>query len=230
MVDAPLIIKKVSELDAAAALSGTDKVPIMQGANTVQTNLADVKTFVSAGAGGGGLAYGGQNSRYFAGFGYRWPAAGTFTIVANQLYARPFSISESISFTKIGINVQVLSAGNARLGIYTWVDGLPAALVLDAGTVSTGSTGDKEIAITQTLTAGAYGLAIICNATPTLRGLQTEPAITCNYFGWNDTSASAGNPSDVYESRAYGALPATFGTAVYEYAAGQQVPGVWLRK
>jgi len=228
MVEVPLNVKKVNQLNAAATLSGTDKVPIMQGANTVQTNLADIKTFSSSGGGGGGITTGGQNSRYYPGYGYFINPTQTYSVTANRLYAKPYSISESISFTKIGINVTTAVAGNARLGIYTWANGLPGSLVADLGTVSTTTTGDKEISITQTLAAGAYALVAIFDATPVIRGHNTNPTEIGNYLGWDDSSGTGGNPGDVYESRTYGALPATFGTPVYEYVG--VVPGIWLRK
>ena len=77
------------------------------------------------------------------------------------LLVRPFIVPIRRSFDRIGINVLTASAsGAARLGIYGPGDGRPGTLVVDAGTVSTATTGAKEITISQSLDPGIYWLAV----------------------------------------------------------------------
>lgn len=87
----------------------------------------------------------------------------------NRIYAAPFVVSENDTFTRIGIEVTTLSAGNARLGIYNFDNGIPTTLVADLGTVSTASTGEKEITISQVLPSGVYALCFILSINTELR-------------------------------------------------------------
>jgi len=84
-------------------------------------------------------------------------------------------VGDSTSFTRIGCNVSAAGAGGtvARLGIYNVsvqsnrrIE--PGSLLVDAGTVSVATTGDKEIVIAQTLERGFYFLAISSDGTPTM--------------------------------------------------------------
>jgi len=95
-------------------------------------------------------------------------------LAAGRIYYIPIFVTETTTYIRIGCNVTTLSAGNADLRIFAWENGLPGALILSAGTVSTGTTGAKEIVISQQLTRGYYFLAIRCDATPKF----TTPSIT----------------------------------------------------
>jgi len=97
--------------------------------------------------------------------------ATVLTISANYLYAYAFYVPTPTTFDRIAVMVATAVAGSARLGIYS-DDGncYPASLVLDAGTVDTGTTGMKEIVINQTLSAGLYWLVFVTNAGPIFYG------------------------------------------------------------
>ena len=77
---------------------------------------------------------------------------------------RPIFIPETQTYT--GISTYVDAAGTTgavvRLGIYdTDSSGKPVNLVLDAGTISSTTTGVKTITISQSLTAGKYFLTAV---------------------------------------------------------------------
>ena len=96
-------------------------------------------------------------------------AASTQAFAADTITYIPIFVSETTTYIRIGIEVTTLSAGTADLRIFAWNNGVPGALILSAGTVDTGTTGLKELTISQQLTRGYYFLAIRCTGTPTLQ-------------------------------------------------------------
>ncbi len=156
-------------------------------------------------------------------FGLATAATSGAAVTANRLYAVPYVVGATTTFTRIGINVTSAIAGNARLGIYNWADGVPSTLVLDCGTVSTSSTGDKEITISQSLTAGVYALAVVFDAAPSVAVANERNLI--NYLV-GDVS-STGNNVFQYMAHTYGALPASFSAPTY---TGTASPVLWMRK
>jgi len=93
----------------------------------------------------------------------------TATVVADRIYYTPIFVSEATTYIRIGIEVTTAVAGTADLRIFNWNDGLPSSLILSAGTVDTGTTGTKEIVISQQLTRGYYFLAASYSGAPALR-------------------------------------------------------------
>lgn len=148
----------------------------------------------------------GYRTNYFYG-PFAAVSSGNGVVTADQLYTHPFMVAVTTTFTRIGINVTTGAAGNARLGIYNFENGVATTLVLDAGTVSTATTGDKEVIISQELPPGIYCVAVIFDATPTV-GESAVDYLTQSYLigGGASTSGITGH----YETRSYGALPATF--------------------
>lgn len=97
------------------------------------------------------------------------------SIAANTLYAYPYVVARTLTIDRIGIYVQALSAGAARLGIYnTGTNLYPGTLLLDAGTVDVSSTGLKAATVSQQLTKGVYFLVVVSNTTPDLHGGNTN--------------------------------------------------------
>lgn len=172
-----------------------------------------------------------QSSVYYFGEMANPPGVATQAFGANILYFVPFFVRARTTFTKIGFNVSSAVAGNARLGIYYYSSGKPDVLLLDAGTVSTSSTGDKEITISQTLSPGLYSLVILLDATPTL--LSTSFAASAGgLFG----QGTVGTPTQqLFATFTYAALPATLtfgsgGIGAYTRANGSNItPALWLR-
>lgn len=112
------------------------------------------------------------------------------TSTAGRIYYIPIFVSETTTYIRIGVYVHVASAGTADLRIFNWSNGLPSSLVLSTGTVNTGTTGAKEIVISQQLTRGYYFLAYRCTGTPNLRApsfyalLTPVPAINTALDGF----------------------------------------------
>ena len=149
-------------------------------------------------------------------YGSQLGVGGLATVVhtLNTLFATPFHVPQTQTYTVIGIEVTTLTAGNLRLGIYRDSSGAPGALVLDAGVVTTGTTGAKTIVISQQLTAGHYWLASVSDAGPTLRGYTT--AASLHWLGFTsgtDTNIHTG----VSVAFTYAALPdpSTGGSALF---------------
>lgn len=102
----------------------------------------------------------------------------TQALSINTLYAIPFFVPETKTYTSINIEVTTLGVlANGRLGIYRDSDGAPGALVLDAGTISATTTGAKTIAISQSLTAGWYWLAYVIDVAHTVRSLPAASVL-----------------------------------------------------
>ena len=79
------------------------------------------------------------------------------------LRCKQISIPTTITVDRIAVDIQAAGWAGAvvRLGIYESDNGVPGALILDAGTVDATSTGTKTITISQTLAAGYYYLAAV---------------------------------------------------------------------
>jgi hypothetical protein len=147
-------------------------------------------------------------------------------MTANLMFAVPFFCPQRKTFTKIGFEVTTAVAGNARLGVYrSGGDGGPVSLALDAGAISTGTTGVKEITISQQLEPGLYFLAIVTDNASTINWHASDPGWFTMMLG--ATTATAVNELSMYVIQAYGALPATYGTPVL--LASTYEPHVWLR-
>lgn len=134
----------------------------------------------------------------------------TTTLAATNdiLYACPIIISSAITITSIGIEVTTFAAGNVRVGIYTNTAGMPDALLVDSGALSTGtSNGFKSAVISQSLTLGLYWIAGVFSATPTVRAITTVNSL--HHLGFSsgtDTAVHTG----VSVAFSYAALPNPF--------------------
>ena len=124
-----------------------------------------------------------------------WYSAGFATVqpgYALLLYI-PIFLPRPTTYSGIGISVQAAAGTLARLGIYNANAGSPSTLVLDAGTVSIATTGDKIIAISQLLQAGNYFLAYVSNNVPTLYAPSTALAISPASTGFSGGGVIGGN-------------------------------------
>jgi hypothetical protein len=133
----------------------------------------------------------------------------SFTAASGTQYAIPFPILKGQSTDMIGIYISNAAAGGARLGIYADNGNLyPGNLVIDAGAVTTASTGVRSESCVQALSEGAlYWLSLLAGAAYNLNGVAS--ADTLPILGFPNTLNGTQNPM-INVSQAYGALPATF--------------------
>jgi hypothetical protein len=152
----------------------------------------------------------------------------------NQMVAVPFVCPTDTTFTRIGVNVTATGGtGVYRLGIWSANGAVPGSLLLDAGTVTTTSTGDKEISISQLLPMGNYFLSIALqvSGSPNILGLTNDPTAGSNALTGR---ASSSTTSRIYGylsgSSVSGSLPSSFGTTTdLVSGSGNPAPYIWLR-
>lgn len=115
----------------------------------------------------------------------------TLAMTLSRQYFIPYFVPVRRAFDRIGINVLTAGTSNAvRLGIYANAGGTPGVLLLDAGTVSSTTTGLKEATISLTLDPGWYWMSCAAQG-------GTAPNITFYPTGTVSpaTSASTGVPA-----------------------------------
>lgn len=154
-----------------------------------------------------------QGARYYDNTnGPRIYAASNSTLSAGFVSAIPMHFSHDTDIDRIGINIVRASGGSTvRLGMYENSGGLPGALLFDAGTAATTSTGFVEIIISQSVRAGWYWIALQQNTfNITVSGIAT-------FNGHNDLGDSAGGTFSmnqlIYQSNT-GTLPNPWGASV----------------
>lgn len=128
---------------------------------------------------------------------------------ANILYAVPIFIPGTYTFDRITCAIGTGGAGGTmlRMGIYDLgANGLPDALVLDAGETSAVTTGERAITINQQLTEDWYWLAWISSGAPTTYGFTASDIAILGNSALNTTT----KPYALSVAQAYGALPDPF--------------------
>lgn len=137
--------------------------------------------------------------------------------------AAPIYVPANLTFDRIACRVTASGTAGAlvRLGIYSSnAAGLPDALVLDAGQVSSASTGTKEITISQALTAGKYWLVAVGQSAGCT--LRADSGMRQHYY---QATYAADDMDSFEQSGVTGALPSTFtGTSMRNTA-----PRIMLR-
>jgi hypothetical protein len=100
---------------------------------------------------------------------------GTAIPAEAEMHLTPLVIPRTLSIDRIGAYCSVIGTAGAlfRCGIYSSnSDGFPTALLGDYGTVVATSTGQREITISQALSAGVYWLASVVQG-----GAGTRPTV-----------------------------------------------------
>ena len=105
---------------------------------------------------------------YTAPFNMRAQQGGSLTVASNTLYLIPYRQEITGSMAALSIAIGTGAAGNVRLGLYADSAGTPGALIATAGTISTSTTGVKDVAYTANIPAGNYWLAAQFDAAPSL--------------------------------------------------------------
>lgn len=145
----------------------------------------------------------------------------------------PIIIPQRTTFTRIGIRVVTGVASTvARLGIYKMLNGVPNALVLDAGTVATATNNtDAEITISQVLEAGAYFLCYQSTGgagPPTVKTFAYTDSYLEQIYGNASSQPDAATIEDWIYVVNTGAFPSTFGS-VTRTRVGGALPAVYLK-
>lgn len=153
---------------------------------------------------------------------------------AGNMLAIPLWLPVDTAFDEIKTSVGVAGAGGAVVRMFVYAAttaGLPGALAFDAGTFDATSTGDKSIAISETLTAGAYFVCLVTNdAAVRVRGIGNSPAASpVNWLG----ALGPGNPSGLYVTytgyTATSAPPSTATLAGQTVVTTNDCPAIGLR-
>jgi hypothetical protein len=168
----------------------------------------------------------GGSTQYFT-TGIAGTAKSTLAITANRLYAIPFFSPVPLKIDQLAIHVSTLLAGAARLGVYV-DDGTikPGKLIIDAGTVDTGTAGAKTLTVDLRFERKRlYWLALVANAAPTLGAVAVASALTC-FFGLTDITTTLWL-TFLYKTFTYAVLPDPFGDTLV--LASGVIPAVFVR-
>lgn len=185
-----------------------------------------------SGGGGGGL----PASGYISGQWYPQFSGGSAAnglVTANRLYYVPFIPQATQTFTQIAIYVTTLfSGGNCEIGVFNAGTGKPSSLLVDAGHVSTTTTGQKTISsLSISVTAGTLYYEVVgCdNSTAGLAGMSGSPGggnpLQDWYLGTNAPGFGSDQNWGAWTYSA-GALPGTFPSVTHNTGAFQ--PFVWM--
>ena len=216
------LVDAAGDLIYATAADTVARLPLGTASQVLTVNsgaTAPEWAAASGGAAGGGPTFA---SGWYAG----WSGApATIGSTEDRAHYVPIPVPRSLTIDRIGIEVTSSATGSptVRLGVYADGNGVPGALILDAGTVDASTPGFKEIAISQALTAGLVWLACAQQggtSTGVLRGMtgSTHVAIPA---GFSQYAVAA-----FYVSGVTGALAASAPTM--ESAVGT-APRIMLR-
>lgn len=151
-------------------------------------------------------------------------SAGTAALSTNFLYAWPFLMNGTATWTSLSINVTSTgSAANCRLGFFgAGADAQPSSLIADAGTVSVGTTGTKSALISQLLGPGLTYGTVVCDGSVTLTGVTIGNQASANkYLEMIGITAYATDDSGIVKPFTFGALSGAspWGTAIHTAAS-----------
>ncbi len=174
--------------------------------------------------GTGGLSQGElihPTGRYSVGMAANTGQQQFITANFDRLWASQFVVSESFRIDRVTIFVNAaIASSNTRFGIYeSGADGLPGALVVDAGSVDTSTTGEKAQTVTETL----YGPRIYWGAFVMDSASIGIYARSVSY-SLGDTIVFNQSDEVVFKAHTFAALPDPFG-AIADYIAlpGQSI-------
>ena len=134
----------------------------------------------------------------------------------DQMYLVPIFISEDMTIDRIAIEVTTAAASSTvRLGLYSSTDSVPSTLIADFGTVSSATTGVKELTVSQAVSKGLIWAAYVCSNSSSVRLRQIQDGYQTLTYG--STVAHMFANCSYTETGVTGALPdpttATIATA-----------------
>lgn len=197
------------------------------------TIISDGINYQTIGLLGGAFTGGFKDNRYyFGGFGMSSGAGSGVT--ADLIRGSLFMVTKPTTFTRIGVHVSATGTATVcRLGIYAMDgNGVPETLILDAGTVNAGSTGEKEITISQKLDVGTYCITSWFDGSCSVYVQSTAYNNEMSSQVWGQVDTSVNTSITVIRSvlTYTTAYPSTFPTATLSYATDSSAPAIWLRK
>jgi hypothetical protein len=163
-----------------------------------------------------------RNSYFYLGGVVGGQSSGAVT--ANRLYASPFFVGKTETFTRIGVSVVGAGVGACRFGLYGIQNGVPTNLLYDFGQIAVLGTGNQQLAINQSITSGLYAIAIVFDNAPDLFEISESPLAQLIV----GSPSTVGNEIMWYGSHTYGSLPSVFPSATHGNA-GLNCPAVYLR-
>lgn len=94
--------------------------------------------------------------------GWAAPSSDTQVPGSGVIYYVAIFVSELTTYDKIGVYVDVagIAGSAAEMRVYAWNGGVPGAQVLNAGSVTTTTTGERSVDISLSLARGYYFLAL----------------------------------------------------------------------
>jgi hypothetical protein len=91
-----------------------------------------------------------------------WPSKTTLSIGDGTCYFIPFWVTRSMTIDRVNVEVTTaLASSTIRLGIYSSSNDAPGSLLADFGTADSSSTGQKELTVSQAVSAGLYYFAVV---------------------------------------------------------------------
>lgn len=163
---------------------------------------------------------------YYSGIGYV-DTMSTQKVTSDRIYLILTYIPFQVLFNYIGISVTTsVSNSECKLAVYNnnQETGYPSSLYNYFGTVSTSSTGNKEIVINHVFEPGWYYLAAIFDKTPTIRAKNINEF---NDYWVGSINAWSKGTYLYYNSTYENQLPDEIDA--YSYTQSK-VPYIWLRR
>jgi hypothetical protein len=151
------------------------------------------------------LASGQSTTSSISGFALTNNLAG----VANRIVTYPFIPNRTITSSSLYLNITTaVASSNARILIYSNLNGLPNTKLYESANLDCSTTGFKTATTTFTFTAGTtYWLAIHSSSTQTFSGISNSMSIPIYYSG-------TAYFNQYYISATFGSAPSTFGTGI----------------
>jgi hypothetical protein len=144
------------------------------------------------------------SGRFYGGVGNSFSLTTLNELVYSAVY---FSQPTVVDGLRIDVTTAGASGAAMRLGLYApGHDGAPSALIVDAGTVETDSTGTKVITISETVTGLVWVAAVSQVNTSTVRVSSGSSTL---YEGGDVGGAGGQNRSVALQTGVSGALPST---------------------
>lgn len=194
--------------------------------NSTITASGGVITAVGFAPSGAVFHPGFRSGQYYGAMGITSFTA-TSVLTTGKLYAIPFFVGSTTTFTKMGIFITGgVASSHVELGVYTNTNGLPDALLLDAGQVSsaTSSTFATITGLSLQLTPGWYWLAMSPSANSIgIRGFGSTSQVLLWATGTADMSSDLGANISASWTYSTGNLPNPFGSTTQANAVAPYV-------